>query len=233
METLSLFSDLDDVGFAEQRDAVTGWAIDRIDDIAMARRAGELVPGLDYMPGIISPDEEQQLLRWIDAMPWSSHWQRRTQFYGRRYLPSDVEARAQNETQARLDESFAAEHLPWWSMWLRERLVNLEVFDRLPNQMGINEYLPGQGIAPHVDYESGTVVSITLSTGCVMDFTEIDGPGSASTWLAPRSMVIMKGAARHLWKHGISRRKRDIVGGMPIQRGRRVSVTFRYILPGT
>ena len=51
-----------------------------------------------------------------------------------------------------------------------------------------------------------------------------------TTWLAPRSMVVLKGEARTVWRHGIARRKNDVVNGTVIPRGRRVSITFRYIL---
>lgn len=241
METLSLFSDLDDeLSRREQSAPAQLWNASAIDDLALAARAKEIVPGLDYLPDFLNRDEETDLVRHIDAMDWSNHWQRRTQYYGRKYLPSDdLEPHRASARDRRL-RAGTVDHLPWWAMRYRERLVERGIFENAPNQMGINEYTPGQGIAPHVDYHGGEVVSITLITGCVMDFVRIDaeagdapaildGPSEASMWLPPRSIVILKGEARSRWTHGIARRKKDLVGGRVIPRGRRISVTFRYI----
>ena len=245
METLSLFSDFDDELARMERSAPAQlWNASAIDDLALAAGAKEIVPGLDYIVDFITRDEELELVRHIDSMDWANHWQRRTQYYGRRYLPTDdTEHRA--KARDRFLASGTVDHLPWWAMKYRERLVEHGVFEHHPNQMGINEYLPGQGIAPHVDYHGGEVVSITLITGCVMDFERVEsdaavapaeelpmfsGPSEASMWLPPRSMVVLKGEARSRWTHGIARRKKDVVSGRVIPRGRRISVTFRYIV---
>jgi len=247
METLSLFAELEDeLGQLEQSAPAQLWNAASIDDDAIAQRARDIVPGLDFIPDFISRDEELDLVRQIDKMDWSNHWQRRTQYYGRRYLPDD-EPNAdaiRSAKQASRDRRLAAQtgvvdHLPWWAIKYRDRLFEQGIFANPPNQMGINEYLPGQGIAPHVDYHGGEVVSITLITGCVMDFERIDAedanvdlfgqPTQASAWLPPRSMVVLKGEARTRWTHGIARRKKDIVEGRVIPRGRRISVTFRWI----
>jgi len=247
METLSLFSELEDeLGQLEQSAPAQLWNAASIDDAAIAQRAKDIVPGLDYIHDFITRDEELDLVRQIDKMDWSNHWQRRTQYYGRRYLPDDEpNANAiRNAKQATRDRRLAAQtgvvdHIPWWAIRFRDRLVDQGIFEHAPNQMGINEYLPGQGIAPHVDYHGGEVVSITLITGCVMDFERVDAEGAsvdlfdrptlASAWLPPRSMVVLKGEARTRWTHGIARRKKDIVDGRVIPRGRRISVTFRWI----
>ena len=214
---LSLFSECDD-----------DWSVaagERIDDVALAAKACEAVPGLGYFPDYIDRDEEQAFLRAVDAAPWSSEWQRRTQHYGRSYLES------QRKKYAAADEGEdGSTPLPEWIWGVRDRLVADNVFGRPANQMGINEYLPGQGIAGHVDYHGGEVVSITLGTGCVMDFHKTDGSAVASMWLAPRSMVALKAEARSLWTHGIRSRKTDVVDGGSVARGRRVSVTLRCIL---
>jgi len=212
---LSLFSESED-----------DWAIEaasRIDASTLAEKACEAVSGLGYYPDYINTQEEQMFLREVDKAPWNTHWQRRTQHYGRSYRES-------LNPKSLADEDAEGAFLPDWVLPLRDRLVRDEIFGRPANQMGINEYLPGQGIAGHVDYHGGEVVSITLGTGCVMDFHKIDGAASASMWLPPRSMVVLKAEARSLWTHGIARRKTDVVNGMTIPRGRRVSLTLRSIL---
>jgi alkylated DNA repair dioxygenase AlkB len=259
-QTLNLFSEFDDeLGQMEQSAPDQLWNASALDDLAIAAVARQIVPGLDYVRDFITRDEEVELVRHIDSMDWSNHWQRRTQYYGRRYLPNDEVNEHRAKARDRFLNSGIVDHLPWWAMRYRERLVEQGIFEHAPNQMGINEYLPGQGIAPHVDYHGGEVVSITLITGCVMDFTTFPvggdaqksargtsttgaalaaheeeegilvGPTEASMWLPPRSMVVLKGDARSKWTHGIARRKKDVVYGRVIPRGRRVSVTFRYI----
>lgn len=52
-------------------------------------------------------------------------------------------------------------------------------------------------------------------------------------WLPARSLLILRGDARHKWSHGIGMRKCDKVNGLLIPRQRRVSFTFRQVLkPG-
>jgi alkylated DNA repair dioxygenase AlkB len=194
----------------------------RIDDISLANVASDIVPGLCYYPNYISKAAEHDLLTAVDAAAWSTHWQRRTQHYGRSYR--------ENAHPSLADEGSSNSYLPEWIMQVRQRLVDDQIFGKVANQMGINEYLPGQGIAGHVDYHGGEVVSISMGSGCLMDFHKLDGSKNASMWLAPRSLVALKGEARSLWTHGIARRKTDIVNGITIARARRVSVTLRCIV---
>jgi alkylated DNA repair dioxygenase AlkB len=100
--------------------------------------------------------------------------------------------------------------------------------------MLVNEYLPGQGIAMHRDYEpfDRTVVSLSLLTHCVMDFRHIASDQWKRLLLEPRSLLILTDAARYDWEHGIASRKKDIWHDVPISRGRRLSITFRTKKPG-
>jgi len=68
-----------------------------------------------------------------------------------------------------------------------------------------------------------------------------DGDGY-EVWLPSRSVLVLTGEARYKWTHGIAPRLRDKVevvaageegdGWMWQKRGVRVSVTFRWLLPG-
>jgi alkylated DNA repair protein alkB homolog 8 len=52
-------------------------------------------------------------------------------------------------------------------------------------------------------------------------------------YLPPRSLLLMQGAARYHWSHGIVPRTVDKVQGLLLPRSRRVSLTFRQVmLPG-
>lgn len=191
-----------------------------VDDRAAAGRSLRKPPelsGLGYRMDFLSLAEERALMDAADSEPWSSQWKRRTQYYGDRYGASDPNRGGRRE-------------IPGWARPVIERLVDAEVFPRWPNQMGVNEYLPGQGIAAHVDHESGTVAIVSMGSGCVMDFQEKATARKESLWLAPRSLATLSGAARHDWTHAIAARRRDLCDGDSIPRARRISLTFRLIL---
>ncbi len=105
-----------------------------------------------------------------------------------------------------------------------------KLFISLPDQVIINEYLPGQGISPHIDcvpYFGDIICSLSLLSPCVMEFAQEE---KVLMLLEPRSLVILLDQARYHWKHGISARKVDIYDGNKIICQRRVSMTFRTII---
>jgi alkylated DNA repair protein alkB family protein 8 len=124
-------------------------------------------------------------------------------------------------------------------------------------QLTLNEYYPGQGIASHIDTESvfgpdifiisvGSGVTMTMTQQRVVPATSEDdivgGEGDEEdtrckkkkhVYLYPRSLLVMRGDSRYLWSHTITPRKSDKIDGELIQRGRRVSLTFRQaLIPG-
>jgi alkylated DNA repair dioxygenase AlkB len=210
METLSLFAEYADEMGLEADPELN----------ALTARLARGVPGLLYVPEFVTRAEEAALISDIDSYPWSTHWQRRTQHYGRDYDRGTGGAAIAPPSR-----------LPCWAGPVIDRLVALGVFARPPDQIGVNEYLSGQGIAPHVDHFNGAIVSLSLLSGCVMDLIQIDGPGRVSLWLAPRGILVMRGAARRTWMHGIARRRKDVFHGRTLCRGRRVSILVRDLRP--
>jgi len=114
--------------------------------------------------------------------------------------------------------------------------------DGSTRQAIINHYLPGEGITPHVDllgrYGDG-IVGVSLGSSSAMAFAPVEPETgtAAEVFLPARSIIAMEGAARFSWTHGIPARTFDIVECARsdpdvIQRGTRVSVTFRWMLPG-
>ena len=97
--------------------------------------------------------------------------------------------------------------------------------------MLVNEYLPGQGIAPHRDYApfGPVVASLSLLSPCVMDFRHPASGRRERLLLEPRSLLVLADASRYDWEHGIAPRKKDGWHRVPVQRGRRLSVTFRSL----
>jgi alkylated DNA repair dioxygenase AlkB len=182
----------------------------------------ENVPGLQYVPDFLSIEEEKELLRSINDAPWLSDIKRRVQHYGYKY---DYKARS-------IDYSMYLGPLPEWAADLGERLFRRNFIDKIPDQLIINEYLPGQGIANHVDCEpcfGETIISISLCSPCVMDFISLRTKEKLELILEPRSLVVVSGEARHKWTHGIAFRKSDYFCGVKYDRSLRISMTFRYV----
>ena len=173
------------------------------------------IDGFSYYREFIRSDDEGRLIKHADSHPWDTTWKRRIQQYGLSYGTSRRESLGD---------------IPDWLSWLCGRLRDERIFKETPNQVIINEYLPGQGIAPHVDYLSNygnTVASLSLGSPIVMDF--ISGENKKiSHLLEPRSLLVLSGPARFHWKHGIAPRKTDHFLGAVVTRGRRLSCTFRH-----
>jgi alkylated DNA repair dioxygenase AlkB len=100
----------------------------------------------------------------------------------------------------------------------------------MPAQALVNEYQPGQGISAHKDYEPfEQVASLSLASGCLMEFAKPSRHCIKSFWLEPRSLLVLTGEARHNWTHAIRPRLADVVHGLKIPRERRLSLTLRTI----
>ena len=171
------------------------------------------IPGLTYRQNYITEAEEQELVSAVDTETWDMSWQRRRQIYGSSYGHSELAVRP----------------IPAWGLSLAKRLYGDGIGDRPFDHMLVNEYLPGQGIALHRDYEpyDRTVVSLSLLSDCVMDFRRVGEPQRKSLLLNRRSLLILCDDARYKWQHGIARRKNDHWHGHIIPRTRRLSITFR------
>lgn len=171
------------------------------------------IPGLRYLRDYISAREEMELAAAIDLEPWNSTWKRRRQLYGWSYGRGDEPVRP----------------IPAWGLRLAKCMHDDRISDRPFNQMLINEYLPGQGISLHRDYKpfDRTVVSLSLLSPCVMDFRHATNERRESLLLERRSLLVLSDEARYEWQHGIAPRKKDRWHGGVIERGRRLSVTFR------
>lgn len=171
------------------------------------------IPGLAYLPEYVTPIEEAGLVSAIDAAAWNTSWSRRRQFYGEGYgRGAPVELL-----------------LPPWARFLIARADQAGLTERPFDQMLVNEYLAGQGIALHRDHDpfDRTVASLSLLSACVMDFRNVETGRQESLLLEPRSLLVLSDDARYLWEHGIARRKTDRWHGRLIPRRRRLSVTLR------
>lgn len=180
----------------------------------------DLPSGLKYLPDFISAGEADFLVHKIDAQPWHDDLKRRVQHYGYRY---DYKAR-----QTREEDYLGA--LPAYLQVLAERLTHAGHFDAVPDQVIVNEYMPGQGISSHVDCRpcfGDVVASLSLLSSCMMCLEDRGAGQKADLVLKPGSLLVLSGEARHVWTHAIPARKSDIVHGQKQPRSRRLSLTFR------
>ena len=166
---------------------------------------------------------ETAWLEAIDTAEWSREIGRRVQHYGFRY----------DYSRRTAGRAAPAAPFPAWTTAAAELLEGIFGGTR-PDQCIVNEYLPWQGIGMHADADAfgPVIVSISLATDWPMRFRpryeqayNRDGlPGDEILTLPARSALVLTGAARTRWMHGIDRR--DTAG----ERHRRVSATFRTLI---
>lgn len=182
-----------------------------------------MIKGLTYVSNYIDKLEVKSFIEAINSEPWLSDIKRRVQHYGYKY---DYKARS-------IDYSMFIGKLPIWAVTMAQRLFDERHIDVLPDQLIINEYKPGQGIANHVDCEpcfGDTIISISLGSSCVMDFINLRTKQKVEVMLESGSLVVLSGEARHNWTHGIAQRKTDNFKGIKTDRSLRISMTFRNVI---
>ncbi len=176
------------------------------------------ISGLLYIPDYITSDEESTLLKTINKQKWDNTLSRRVQHYGYRY---DYKART-------VSPDMYIGTLPKWLNDLAVQLHNDGLSEEVPDQVIVNEYQPGQGISAHVDCEScfgPRIFSLSLGSTAIMNFN-LEGKPKKEVVLDRRSLVMMYGDARSIWKHSIPSRLKD----RGVERGTRVSLTFRSVI---
>jgi alkylated DNA repair dioxygenase AlkB len=184
----------------------------------------QTVNGLEYHKNFISNIEHKELLQIIDNQIWLDDLKRRVQHYGYKY---DYKRRS-------IDKSMLLGEIPEWCKMIGQKIIDKGIIDFMPDQVIVNEYLPGQGIANHIDCEpcfNDTVVSLSLASRCIMQFTnKINLQEIIPILLEPCSLVVLKQDSRYNWMHGIKAVKTDNYNGQKIVRNRRVSLTFRKVI---
>lgn len=171
--------------------------------------------GLTCLGEVISVEQEDEILYHVNHHQWDTFLKRRVQHYGYRY---DYRLRT-IENKAKLPQAQKPEDLPVWSLDLARNLLEKKLIPKLPNQLIVNEYTKGQGISKHTDHPmfGNTIFSVSLGSPCVMVFRR--GTSHVEINVAPRMFMKMEGAARSSWTHEIP----------PLDKGVRVSLTFRYV----
>ncbi|KAF6021374.1 ALKBH8 [Bugula neritina] len=191
-----------------------------------------LPEGLLLLHQYVSEDCEKALLDLVDwtnglASNSSSEMKnRQVRHYGYefKYTTNNV------DPEEPLDDS-----IPELCKQLCDRLIADGHMIEQPDQLTVNRYEPGQGIPPHVDTHSAftdVIVSVSLGSQVVMSFSNNDD--TRQVLLPRRSVLIMSGASRYGWSHGIVPRKIDVIQdadrGLTLSyRQVRTSFTFRRL----
>ncbi len=176
--------------------------------------------GLILIPDFISLELEKDLLAEIDSQPWDTRIKRRVQHYGFAFQYSKL----------KVDESIAASPFPELcaSLLKRDHLKDCDF-----NQLTINEYVPGTGIASHCDTHSAfsdTIGVVSICGSTVVDYVSDDDTRRVSVVIPARSLYLMTEDSRYGWRHAIAARKTDRdtnTGELKPRDARRISLTFR------
>ncbi len=175
-----------------------------------------MVPGITYVPDYLTDTEHDQFIAVVDQSAWLRSLDHDAQVYGYSY-------------SHRLRAATHIGELPDWATGLARRLREDGHIEALPNQLVVNSYKPGEGFWDHIDHAvfGETVVSLSLGSPCIMQFSHERPARSEGLLLEPKSLLVMSGQGRWEWKHGIPPRTSDVWQGREYTRARRVSLTFR------
>ena len=179
--------------------------------------------GLIYRPCVVSVEFEQELLEWLETPEinqlkfsvGTGQNSRQVIHFGYSY---DYTGKSITNP---------APPIPT----ILKRLLSLVDCDTSDfNQVILNRYMPGQGINAHTDNISygDVIVVFSIGSGIEMEFTR-NGFDPFKIYIEQRSIYIMSGESRYLWKHQIRPRKNDTVAGQKVPRGTRWSITYRKV----
>lgn len=228
--------------------------------IPVAMRRVPPIPGLFLPPVLIPVELAAHITRECMRLYFDGRDVNQIMLFGRTTTDTDREGEDLDARMGKGLPSVLIELLhrlsallqPWIPSDLHDHLFPSK--DALPRarQAILNLYRPGEGITPHVDllkrFDDG-IIGVSLCGSCVMTFEEAGnsarkrrGEEDRTKWdlfLPERSVLVMSKEARYDWKHGIPRRTHDLVENTNeshdpylIQRRVRLSVTFRWLLPG-
>lgn len=197
-----------------------------------------LVPGLIIIPNLITANEEKILFKELSAGSWEETpieenigkqpSRRRVRHFGYKFDYSTRRA--------------APENLNNWPKFLEPYVIKAQneirraVNDRnwTCDQGTVNEYLPGEGIAKHVDTHSAFkdgIGSLSLGSDTIITFACPLDYLSHDIYIPRRSLFIMTKESRYKFTHQMIQRKTDKIDNVQVPRGTRISVTFRHTLP--
>ncbi len=167
------------------------------------------IPGLKLILDFITPEEEKAIISEVDKREWHKLATRRVQHDGYEFVYGHNNVNPNNKLGP----------LPEWIQPVQHKLemetdkINGE--GKGLDQLTINDYMPGDGIPPHIDAISPfeeAFAAVSMLSGSVMNFRHPDGR-QINCYLPPRSAMIFAGEGRLYWQHSIACRKIDRVNG--------------------
>lgn len=199
--------------------------------------AKPLPEGLILLPNFLTKPEENMLLRAINIedVEQNDLKHRRVKHFGYQFIYGENNVDATKPLNEKIPKEC---DILWPRLKTEMAKLGLPTWDwDVPDQLTVNIYEPGQGIPPHVDTHSAfldPILSLSLFGEVVMDFRR--GSDRQPLKLLRRSMLVMSGASRYDWTHGITPRTLDVVPsetGLTVRpRQKRISLTFRRLRRG-
>ena len=192
----------------------------------------ELPPGLEIYQLISDSFWQNKLFELVDIFDENQPLKRKTRQYGYEY---DYKARESHKDKKLKKLPY---NTPTQLLCIADVLYKHDLMRQKPNQIIINKYEPGEGISAHRDhirYFTGDIATLSLGSSYVMRFrphpenTLVDPEKIYDVLLPVGSLAVMKEDSRSLWTHEIVGKKSDIINGKKIQRGTRISITFRTV----
>ncbi|EFC47941.1 predicted protein, partial [Naegleria gruberi] len=201
---------------------------------------------LYVIENFITEEEEAKIMEQVEPKNWVIELQRRVQHYGFKFdydirsidFNTQVEPIPEYTTNImnRMKEAMKKKKEENDSTIMSDEFISTFDFETYnPDQLTINEYQPGQGIRPHIDvhtpFNDGLFI-VSMLGSAVMYFSKCVGEEVVEKKyvdLPRRSLLILVGEARYLWRHAIMCRELDRVNGKIRKRQRRVSLTIRSV----
>ena len=185
------------------------------------------VSGLRCIENWVDNEYGSEIIKLIDDRKWEQILIRRTQHYGEKF--DYLKRKNFLSTLNLYEKDKEIEEIPNFLRILSKRLFDDGIFPVIPNQITINECMPGQGIGPHTDDKSiysDTVASLSLGSNCIFIIKDKNRK-SLPILIKPNSLIVLKNRARYECDHGVRGQVYDIVDGVKVSRTRRISITFR------
>jgi alkylated DNA repair dioxygenase AlkB len=192
----------------------------------------ELPPGLKIYQVISDKFVQAKLFELVDKFDEDTPLKRKTRQYGYEY---DYAARESHKDKKLKKTIYTT---PNQLSCIADILYKHKLMRQKTNQIIINKYEPGEGIAVHRDhirYFSGDIATLSLGSAYVMTFRphpdnkSVDPSTICNVLLPVGSLAVMQDDARNLWTHEIAKRQSDEIDGKRIKRGTRISITFRTV----
>uniref|UniRef100_A0A182QEM9 Fe2OG dioxygenase domain-containing protein n=1 Tax=Anopheles farauti TaxID=69004 RepID=A0A182QEM9_9DIPT len=206
----------------------------------------ECPPTIYYVPNFITLEEESEILQAVDKTP-KPRW---TQLSNRRLI---------NYGGIPHSKGMIAEDIPSWLNQYVACINQLQLYENgiQANHVLINEYLPCQGIMPHLDGPLfyPTIATISCGSHTILEYyDQVESNTSDSSsllvrqhktkiLLEPRSLLVVKNDMYHKYLHSIAELESDVIDddvanlplltnvniGDVLPRTKRISLTIRHV----